>query len=299
MIRNSRRVVALAIAGAVAITPVLSGCGAGTNPQSAAPTRLTEGVNASLPKGAAAPQIDVRNMFLLGPKPDATFNAGSSVPLYAWVINQVKERGDRLVSVESPDFAQVKITGGAVAVPPAKPSGEGSLVSLVGDGAAGSPSAGATPSGTAAAGETAKPTSKPSGDKTAKPTASPTPTGMGATPSEGASASAQPGSESSNTPSAPATAADTPAATSGKAPLVVLTGLKRTLLGGETLKVTLKFENAGSIEVPVPVIPQQGEYASYTAVSTGVPVPGASSPSPSGSPAGEGGSHEPATGGGH
>ncbi|WP_157431320.1 hypothetical protein [Actinomadura hibisca] len=282
MIRNSRRVVALAIAGAVAITPVLSGCGAGTNPQSAAPTRLTEGVSASVPQGADAPKIDVRNMFLLGPKPDTTFNAGSSVPLYAWVVNQVKS-GDRLTAVEAPDFAQVKITGGGVALPPAKESGEGSLVSLVGDAAAPSPSA--TPSGSA----------KP-GEKKAKPGASATPTGAGASPSEGASASASPGAESSNTPSAPASSADVPAAADGKAPLVVLTGLKRTLLGGETLKVTLRFENAGSVTVPVPVIPQQGEYASFTAVSTGVPVPGASSPSPSGSPAGEEAGHEPAAG---
>jgi hypothetical protein len=74
----------------------------------------------------------------------------------------------------------------------------------------------------------------------------------------------------------------------------VLTGLNRQLFGGETLRVQLEFENAGTIELSIPVVPQQHEYAEYAAVSPGVPAPGAS-PTPA-SPAPEG-SHSPATGG--
>ena len=112
MIRNSRRVAALAVAGAVAIAPVISGCGAGSEPQSAAPTQLTEGVNVTVPKDKPeSAQIDIRNMFLLGPKPDMAFGQGSSLPLYATIINQVKGRPDKLVSIASPVFTQARIAG--------------------------------------------------------------------------------------------------------------------------------------------------------------------------------------------
>ncbi|MCQ0006077.1 hypothetical protein [Actinomadura madurae] len=134
MIRNSRRVVVLAIAGAVAIAPVVSGCGAGEEPQSAAPTQLTEGVNVTVPKNRpAAPQIDLRNMFLLVPEPGKAVAPGTSLPLYGAIINQVKGRADRLVAVSSPAFGGPgKIDGGALALPPAAPDGTGSFVKLLG-----------------------------------------------------------------------------------------------------------------------------------------------------------------------
>lgn len=279
MIRNSRRVVTLAVAGAVAITPVISGCGAGSEPQTAAPTQLTEGVNVTVPKDRPqAAQIDIRNMFLLGPKPDETFGPGSSLPLYATIINQVKGRQDRLVSVASPNFAQVRIADGAVVLPPAQPSGQGSAVRLIGQSAAPSASPTATTTG------------KPGKKK--KPGATPEPTGTGATPNT--PSTPEPG----NTPSAPETSAPVtsapvtsapepgsaaPGSPAGKAPLVVLIGLNRQVLGGERLLLRLQFEQAGTVDVTVPVIPQQGEYTAYTAVSAATPSPGASgSAQPSG-----------------
>ncbi|KAB2347945.1 hypothetical protein [Actinomadura rudentiformis] len=304
MIRNSRRVVAFAIAGAVAIAPVISGCGAGETPQSAAPTQLTEAVNASVPQGDKVSKIDIRNMFLLGPEPDKVFPQGSSLPLYATLINQVKAQ-DRLVSVTSPDFAQVQISGGALTMPPAQPDGAGSAVSLVG------PSSAATP-GAKPTGKATKPTTKPTGETSPSPggtspspgaTGTQAPSGApGATGSPGAAAS--PSAPSSATPTAPATGTPTaPGAATGKAPLVVLSGLTRELRGGETVKVKLQFEQAGSVEVSVPVIPQQGEFATYAPVSTGVPVPGAAS-TPATTPSGateHGGAENgtPTQGGGH
>ncbi|MFB4317375.1 hypothetical protein [Actinomadura sp. 21ATH] len=300
MIRNSRRVVALAIAGAVAIAPVISGCGAGANPQTAAPTQLTEGVNASVPKGAATSQVDIRNMFLLGPQPDKMLPAGASVPLYATLINQVKGRADRLVSVSSADFAQAKITGSAIALPAAQPTGEGSPVTLTGQAAA------ATPSPSAGATKTKKPETGESGRPGATESGRPGSTGS---PSPGTTESGQPTGETSPPASESPTATPPPGAATtrptaatdadpeGNAPTVVLTGLKRQLLGGETLRVRLQFEKAGSIELSVPVVPQQNEYSEYVAVTQGVPAPGASAAPSSPAPA-EGG-HGSTPEGGH
>ncbi|SEG85774.1 Copper(I)-binding protein [Thermomonospora echinospora] len=199
MIRNSRRVFALTVAGAVAFAPVMSGCAAGHAPQTAMPTQLTEGLNVSVPEGAARSEIDIRNMFVLGPAagPTATPTAGpaapgSSVPLYGTFINQVRGRADRLVAVTSPSFRQAQITGGGVVLPAATESG-GQAVRLF--------------------------------------------------------------------------------AQQGQTPPVVLQGLTTPLLGGETIRLTLRFEKAGSITVPVPVVPQQGEYATYAAVPTPTPAP--------------------------
>ncbi|MBO2454825.1 hypothetical protein J4573_47600 [Actinomadura barringtoniae] len=262
MTRNSRRVVALAIAGAVAFAPVISACGAGESPQTAAPTQLTEGVNAHVPQDEKVSKIDIRNMFLLGPAPDQTLAPGSSLPLYATVINQVKGQ-DRLVAVTSDAFSQSKIAGGAVVLPAAAPSGKGSAVSLLGVAPA------ATPSAT--------PTGKASGKPSTAPTTSPT-TSPSATPSTSASA--------------PETTPSAATGTGGLAPLVLLTGLNREVRGGESVRLRLQFEHAGSVELSVPVIPRQGEYATYApapepATPTASPKPGTSetaTPGGSGSP---------------
>lgn|GEM_PF-479353 len=204
MIRNSRRVFALTVAGAIALAPVLSGCAAGHTPQTAMPTQLTEGVNVSVPQDAKVAQIDIRNMFVLGPAPGSTAAAGSAVPLYATLINQVQGKADRLVEVSSPAFRQAQIPGGGIALPAAG-SESGTAVRLIPEG---------------------------------------------------------------QTPPA-----ELPGLTS---PPVVLQGLTSPLIGGETIRLTLRFEQAGSITVPVPVVPWQQEFATYS------PVPTAPAPSPTG-----------------
>ncbi|MWA06984.1 hypothetical protein F8568_042930 [Actinomadura sp. LD22] len=276
MIRNSRRVVALAVAGAVAIAPVISGCGAGEEPQTSAPTQLTEGVNASVPKNKpAAAQIDIRNLFILGPKPGQTLAQGGAAPLYATIVNQVKGRPDKLVSVSSPAFSQVKLQGGGVVIPAAAPSGEGSAVKLIGQTIA------------PAVSPTASPTGK-KGKKSPGATESPNATGTPVTPGPtgtGEAPGGSPSAASSNTPSAPPQTASVPSPGAGTGPLVVLSGATRQFVGGEHIMVTLQFEQAGSVQVQVPVIPQQGEYETYPAAPVTGTTPGTeTAPTTSASP---------------
>lgn len=272
MIRNSRRVVALAVAGAVAIAPVISGCGAGEEPQTSAPTQLTEGVNTSVPSNKpAAAQIAVRNLFVLGPKPGQTLPAGGAAPLYATIINQVKGRPDKLISVSSPAFSQVNLQGGGVVIPAAAPSGVGGAVKLIGQTIAPAGPASASPSpkkGKKSPGATETP------GATGTPV-KPSPTGAGQVPS------GNPSQTSSTTPSAPPQGATVPSPPTGTGPLVVLTGAAQQLVGGEQIMVTLRFEQAGSVQVQVPVIPQQGEYETYPAAPGNEATPtGGASPAP-------------------
>lgn len=274
VIRNSRRVVVLAIAGAVAIAPVISGCGAGEEPQSAAPTQLTEGVNVTVPKNRpAAPQINLRNMFLLAPTPGRPVGAGTSLPLYGAIINQVKGRPDRLVAVSSPAFGgEAKIDGGGLALPPAAADGTGSFVKLLG-----TPSPTPTPP---AKQKTRRPGATPSGATTPEPTgqgATPEPTGQGATPNvtETPTSGNTAGPQQSS-PSAPQ---------GGEQPLVVLMALKQELQAGALVPLTMRFEKAGSVEFQVPVVPRQGEYSAYplpalppTPQSPGGQTPGGQTP---------------------
>ncbi|NVI90418.1 hypothetical protein [Actinomadura sp. BRA 177] len=273
MIRNSRRVVVLAVAGAVAIAPVISGCGAGETPQSAYPTRLSEGVNVTVPKDKPeASQIDLRNMFLLGPGSGEPTKPGQAMPLYGVLINQVEGREDRLVAVSSPAFSGAKIAGGTITLPPAAPDGTGSMVKLLGKPSAQSPAA--TPSGS------------PTGTGSPEPTA-----GTGATPNPSSTPTSQntAGPEESPLPVTPGT---------GEQPLIVLNGLTQELIAGSTVPVRLQFEHAGAVEFQVPVVPHQQDYLTYplatpSAPASGSPTPGATGPSGSPSP---GASGEPTPG---
>jgi copper(I)-binding protein len=271
VIRNSRRVVVLAVAGAVAVAPAISGCGAGDEPQTAAPTQLTEGVNVTVPKNRpAAAQVDLRNMFLLAPEPGRPVPAGSSLALYGVIINQVKGRADRLVGVTSPAFGgPAKIDNDALALPPAQADGTGSFVRLLGK-----PSATPTPTP-----QSKKKTRQPGGPQpgaTRSGTATPEPTGQGATPN------------TSETPTSGNTAVpqtSQPAAPAGDQPLVVLPQLGRELLAGATVPLTMRFEKAGSVEFQVPVVPRQGDYTTYPVPPTAAPTQqtpggGATSPEP-------------------
>ncbi|MEV5748134.1 hypothetical protein AB0L00_09985 [Actinoallomurus sp. NPDC052308] len=280
MSRNRRRAAAMAIAGAFAVAPLVSACGAGQHPQSVLPTRLTEGVNASVG------HIDVRNAFVLGPEPGQRLPVGANAPFYAYIVD--KGTSDRLVGVEAPGVAQsVQIAGGGIALPPnqlistnpqasAQPSG----VPTPGTSPSGTPGAAATPGASGA--PTKAPAKKTTAGKPAKP-------GGTATPQ--------------NTPSGPATSATPGAAsptgtTGGATPLVILTGLTTQLNGGENIRLTLHFAQAGALTVNVPVVPRADYYSTYppapsggtaTTPSPGVPgsatTPGATpAPGASGSP---------------
>lgn len=259
MSRNSRRAVALAIAGAFAISPMVSACAAGEHPQSALPTQLTEGVNASVH------QVDVRNLFVLGPEPGQRLTAGSSAPVYAWFVNHASSP-DRLVGVEAPDVAQsAQIAGGAIDLPPYQ------LVSTTGP-AAGSPApstSGAStgaPTPSAAAHGTRTPGRKPaSGPGAGTPKPSTLPSGA---PPPGAPTGGTP------TPGAPASGAPTPGASTGGqgTSRVILTGLARDFMGGETVKLTLRFQQAGAVTLDVPVQPRVGYFATFAPATPATPT---------------------------
>jgi len=64
----------------------------------------------------------------------------------------------------------------------------------------------------------------------------------------------------------------------GPEPMVVLSGLTSPLSGGENVDVTLKFQNAGPVTLPVPVEPQSFYYSTYSQAAT--PTPTAPTPPP-------------------
>ncbi|HZE30285.1 MAG TPA: hypothetical protein VE198_02465, partial [Actinoallomurus sp.] len=243
--RNSRRA-AIAVAGVFAVAPLVSACAAGQHPQSALPTQLNEGVNAS------AHLVDIRNAFLLGPASGQKLAAGDSAPLYAWFVNRAASP-DRLVAVEASGVAQsAEIAGGGLDLPPSRlittvqppaaPQSPGTAPSL-------------TPSPTVTKTKTpAKPRRTPGAGRSPKVTGTPTP---------GVSGSGAP-------TGAPPVAPPPSPATSSK---VILKGLTKAYSGGETVRLTLHFQQAGTISLNIPVVPRNGYYGSYS------PAPAAPTPS--------------------
>ncbi|HEU5156941.1 MAG TPA: hypothetical protein VFU43_08080 [Streptosporangiaceae bacterium] len=182
MSRYSRRMVALGIAGALAIIPAVSACGAGNDPQTAQPTQLTEGVNVTTKNGLA-----VRNLFVLGPVPGQQLAPQSAATVYASIVNDSTDgRPDRLIGISAPGVAQgAQIQGGGIDLPYQR---------LVQIGVA-----------------------SPAGITT---------------------------------------------------PLIILQGLTRPVSGGESINLTLRFQNAGELQAAVPVVSRDGHYTTYAPAPT-------------------------------
>ncbi|MGI5225483.1 hypothetical protein [Actinoallomurus sp. CA-142502] len=231
MSRNSRRALATAVAGVFAIAPLVTACAAGRHPQSAMPTRLAEGVNASVHA------VDVRNAFVLGPAPGKKLAAGADAPLYAWFVNNAATP-DRLVAAEAPGVAQsVQIAGGALALPPNQ------LVDTVEKTPPAPPSA---------------PTPSVSPSRTPKARTH-TPTG-GDAPNTTSTPPQRPLANRSRAV-APAT---TPAAAPSSSSKLIIKGLAKEYSGGETVHVVLHFQQAGTLNVDLPVVPWNGYYSTYS-----------------------------------
>jgi copper(I)-binding protein len=252
--RNNRRAAAIAVAGVFAVAPLVSACAAGQHPQSALPTQLNEGVNAS------AHLVDIRNAFLLGPAAGQKLAAGDSAPLYAWFVNNAAS-ADRLVAVEASGVAQsVEIAGGALNLPPSR------LITTVQPPAATPqspstpPSLAPSPTATKAKTHPAKPRRTAGAGRSPKVTVTPTP----GAPTPGASGSSAPAG-------APPVA---PPSTSSK---VILRGLTKAYSGGETVRLTLRFQQAGTISLNIPVVPRNGYYGTYSPAPA-LPTPSATPP---------------------
>jgi copper(I)-binding protein len=61
---------------------------------------------------------------------------------------------------------------------------------------------------------------------------------------------------------------NSPVNLTGPQPMVVLTGLKKPLTGGQDIAVTLNFQHAGSVTLEVPVQPQSFGYTTYSPPAT-------------------------------
>jgi copper(I)-binding protein len=242
--RNSRRSVAIAVAGVFAVAPLVTACAAGRTPQTSLPTQLAEGVNAS------AHLVDIRNVFLLGPAPGHTLPAGGVAPLYAWFVNRAAAP-DKLVAVEAPGVAtSADVAGGGVVLPPGK------LVSTV----------------------------QKAGSQPAPPPAAPSATPLPSrTPITGAPTHRRlaPGKTAT-----PTTAPTQPAQPAQPSSQIVLGGLVKQFMGGETVRLTLHFQQAGVISLDVPVVPRTGSYATFAPAAAPAPAPPVTQPAgPNTSPA--------------
>ena len=115
MSRNSRRAVAIAIAGVFAVAPLVSACAAGSHPQSAMPTQLVEGVNASAHQRLRPQRLRARpgaRPAARPPAPPRRSTRGSST---------TRPSPDRLIAVEAAGVAQsAEIAGGGLDLPPGR-----------------------------------------------------------------------------------------------------------------------------------------------------------------------------------
>lgn len=253
MSRHSRRAAAITAVGTFALAPLVSACAAGQHPQSALPTQLDEGINAS------AQQVGLRNVFVLGADPGQRLIHGGDAAVYAYFVNHGGSP-DKLLAVEAPGTAaSAQVAGGGIVLPPdalvstnaaASGSVAPSAPATVVPGTGKTTAPGATPS--------TNPGTKRKQSKTAQP---------GATPAPG----------TSNGP--------TQVSTSGpKSSLILLKGLTKDLTGSETLKLTFRFQRAGSVTLNVPVVPRTGPYMTYAPAPVAPPVAPSTTPgAPTGS----------------
>ena len=64
-----------------------------------------------------------------------------------------------------------------------------------------------------------------------------------------------------------------PVLLTGPAPKIILTNLTRPLTGGTAVRVTMKFQDAGSITLSVPVLPQADYFSTYSPAPSPSPSP--------------------------
>jgi hypothetical protein len=65
---------------------------------------------------------------------------------------------------------------------------------------------------------------------------------------------------------------DRPVLLTGPQPGVVLTGLRRSLPGGSFIRVIMNVQNAGSVPLSVPVVPQAQYYSTFSPAPTPTPT---------------------------
>ncbi len=198
-----------------------------------------------------ASQIDLRNMFLLGPGSGEPTKPGQAMPLYGVLINQVEGREDRLVAVSS--RLQRGEDRGRHHHAAARRAGRDGQHGQAARQAVGAESRGHSvrlPTGTGSLEPTtwhrrhAEPVQHPDVAEHGRPGEEP--------------AAGDPGT--------------------GEQPLIVLSGLTQELIAGSTVPVRLQFEHAGAVEFQVPVVPHQQDYLTYPLATPSAPASGSPTP---------------------
>jgi copper(I)-binding protein len=230
---TSRSVLAgLVVVGGLA----LAGCGAGQVAQTAQQSPTVDGQNVQV--GSLA----IRNAALEYPV-SGVYERGSDARLRMVVVN-TGVATDTLTSVSSPVATDVTISQGGSAEATGSATPEPSDTSSPTP----SPTATATPTGTATG--TAEPTESATGTPTTSESATPTPAAT-ATP-ENARIQIPPNGYVSFR---------------DDGPRVLLTGLTQQLRPGQNLRVTLTFQNAGSVTMTIAVGTPETELAPAPTVS--------------------------------
>lgn len=229
-----------AVLAAIATVTALAGCSAGKVSQTADKVPSVEGV------AGTAGDIDVRNAAIVFPESPAGYAAGSTAPLTMFVANTGE--ADTLVSITSPSAPTVSLAPGDPADSPA--DGDKTCVEITDEpsaAASGKAGGGKAGGGKAGGGKAAKPSAEAPEKAPAKPSGS-------ATPSPGTSGSSAP-----EEPAGPP-AANLPIPAGGlvklspQCPHLALSSLKTPVNSGTIVPVTLKFANAGTITLRLPVM---------------------------------------------
>ena len=227
------RALRAATMGALLLSPIaLTACSAGQVSQTATQNRDKVGPE------AAVGDLTLRAITLAHPE-DGLYEEGDTAELQMAIVNGDTEP-DRLIGIEGEAFDGVVVAGEATASP-------------------------AVPSSPSAVPSPAAPSSTPAGETTAPGTTAPGTT-AGETPAAGPTGPAATDPAATAPPTAPATPTAPQASTEVDIPIppastvflggadgatVELAALSEELTAGQSLEVTLTFERAGEITVPV------------------------------------------------
>jgi copper(I)-binding protein len=243
VIRSSRRGTGAprggrALLAAAGLAAALTACSAGQEAQTAFISPNVEGANGDVG------DIALRNITIAYPD-GGRYAKAADARLQFTLVNS-GDGDDALVEVRTDAAERVTFGTGQQAGGSATASGTASGSSPAAGSATPSPTGSATPS----------PTGTPSSTGTPVPPATPTSSGSAGSGSPTGSASASP-TPSPAAPSGTAGRIEVPAGTyvacRDSGPVVTLVGLTSPLLPAETVQITFVFQNAGEIDVEVPV----------------------------------------------
>ena len=221
---------AMAVAVGVGTALGLAGCSAGLVTQTATQVAPVVGIDVD------AGDIALRNVVIEYSGPEG-YEAGSDAPLVVRIFNNGME-SVTLVGVTADKAEAVVLAGTPIVV---SPTGE--------------PTQPPSPEPTTSPDEEASPSPTDTAEPTASPTATPTPTATPQRPvTEDVSVTIPPQSYVLLVPG------------ESESGYLLLTGLRESIIPGESVTVTFTFDNGTSVEVPVPLAPPVHEVPRATPI---------------------------------